>query len=252
MSSVAGPHGPSGPRRLRPVPNPPQQQSALPPQTAPRSTAVESTASEPGATVAGAPGSDAVRRALRAFTAPTPVMLDEGAAPARLAPFAVRLDLEVPANALDYPRLARAAAPADEDDTEEPLATGRFVLLHDPRCPVEWEGVFRIVAFLRASVDASMAADPTLTLVAWDWLVEQLEHHHAGAIAAAGTVTRTASQSFGRLEQRPALDTVEIRASWTIDPRPHGMDLAAIGATADRHVAAFCGLALQAVGLPQF
>lgn len=124
------------------------------------------------------------------------VTVEETPAPQRLAPHAVAMLGEVL-----------------EGDDE--LASGRFVLLHDPDGQEPWGGTFRIVSFVRASVEMEMATDPVLTEVAWSWLLEALDDRGAAWAAPSGTVTRTASQSFGSLQDRPPVGEVEIRASWT-------------------------------------
>ena len=60
-----------------------------------------------------------------------------------------------------------------------------------------------------------MAADPVLTAVTWSWLEESLDDRGANWSAASGTVTRTSSESFGALDERPPVGEVELRASWT-------------------------------------
>src|SRR5438093_5809214 len=111
--------------------------------------------------------------------------LEEIPAPSRLAPFAVALGAEVMASAAAV-RLARVhgesaatatdVAASSEDDE---LATGRFILLHDPDGSAVWDGQFRIVTYIRAQLDAEMGNDAMLGSVAWTWLVEALDNHAA-------------------------------------------------------------------------
>jgi hypothetical protein len=68
-----------------------------------------------------------------------------------------------------------------------------------------------------------------LTEVAWSWLVEALDERGAQSRAESGTVTRTASQSFGAIEDRPPSGDVEIRASWTPETPDIGPHLEAWG-----------------------
>jgi hypothetical protein len=42
------------------------------------------------------------------------------------------------------------------------VASGRFVVLHDPAGQDGWRGDTRIVAFVSADVESEMAADPAL------------------------------------------------------------------------------------------
>ncbi|MDQ0864429.1 hypothetical protein QF036_002010 [Arthrobacter globiformis] len=179
--------------------------------------------------------------------------LDEIPAPARLAPFAVALGAEVivpsggkdrspvhgPA-AMGLARSAAAGASAGDDaDDGEELATGRFILLHDPDGSAVWGGEFRIVTYIRAQLDAEMGNDEMLGSVAWTWLVEALETHNAPYSAAGGTATRVLSESFGTLADRPASIDIELRASWT----PASADVQA-------HLEAWSDMVCTFAGLP--
>ncbi|KNH21120.1 enoyl-CoA hydratase [Arthrobacter sp. ZBG10] len=173
--------------------------------------------------------------------------LAEIPAPARLAPFAVALGAEVMAHgagtaatALHGPAamaLAAAAGSAGDDDTE--LATGRFILLHDPDGSAVWDGEFRIVTYIRAELEAEMGNDEMLGTVAWTWLVEALENHKADYRAAGGTATRVLSESFGTLSERPGTIDIELRASWT----PATADVTA-------HLEAWSDMVCTFAGLP--
>ena len=106
----------------------------------------------------------------------------------------------------------------------EDLGTGRLVVLHDPDGQGAWEGTFRIVAFVKATLEPEMAADPMLAEVGWTWLTEALDSHGAAFTNISGTVTRVTSESFGGLADRPLEGQIEIRVSWTpLDPdlAPH-------------------------------
>jgi hypothetical protein len=160
-----------------------------------------------------AEGPEAFRRAvaaLRGARLRPEIVLQEAPAPQRLAPWAVALTADVIAD--------------DADDEAEDLATGRFVVLHDPNGHETWDGEFRIVTFARASVEPDVASDPMLPSVGWSWLIEALEGRGAPYTSPSGTVTRVSSESFGSLTDRPASAEVEVRASWTaLDPdlTPH-------------------------------
>lgn len=169
--------------------------------------------------------------------------LDEIPAPARLAPFAVALGAEVvgpgdgtPA-AVHGPAAAALAPAAGSDDVE--LATGRFILLHDPDGSEVWGGEFRIVTYIRAQLEPDMGNDEMLGSVAWTWLVEALENHRAPYRSAGGTATRVLSESFGTLADRPGTIDVELRASWT----PEGRDIGA-------HLEAWADMVCTFAGLP--
>lgn len=148
--------------------------------------------------------------------------LDEIPAPSRLAPYAVALGAEVmapshrpAAGAVHGPAAAALAKASGGDDSEDELATGRFILLYDPDGSAVWDGEFRIVTYIRAQLDAEMGNDEMLGSVAWTWLVDALENHRAPYRAAGGTATRVLSESFGTLAGRPESIDIELRASWT-------------------------------------
>lgn len=94
-------------------------------------------------------------------------------------------------------------------------ATGRLVYLYDPSGQPAWSGCHRLVAFARVDIDAPMAADPMLSDVVWEWLLEALSAHRARASALGGTVTTTTSHRFGALQDAPPAYEVELRCSWT-------------------------------------
>ncbi|MEV7574268.1 DUF3000 domain-containing protein [Pseudarthrobacter sp. NPDC089323] len=173
--------------------------------------------------------------------------LAEIPAPARLAPFAVALGAEVmapgattPSTPLHGPAaMALAAAQGSGDDSETELATGRFILLHDPEGSDVWDGEFRIVTYIRAELEPEMGNDEMLGTVAWTWLVEALENHKAPYRAAGGTATRVLSESFGTLAERPGSIDIELRASWT----PASPDVTA-------HLEAWSDMVCTFAGLP--
>jgi hypothetical protein len=138
--------------------------------------------------------------------------------PQRIAPFAHALTAEV------------------VSDGEE-LATGRFVVLHDPSGPESWSGTYRIVTFVRAELEREVGSDPMLGQVGWSWLEDALSGH-AEYTAAGGTVTRVISESFGALSGRGAITEIEVRASWTPLDDPA------------RHLQAWANLLCTVAGLP--
>ncbi len=156
-----------------------------------------------GRTGAGGPGPSVVERAtasLRGARTRPEVRLAEVPAPARVAPFAIALSADV----------VRTAG-GEEDD----LATGRFVLLHDPAGQESWEGDLRVVTFARAELDPETGADPLLGDVGWSWFLDALAEGGAEHVAAGGTVTRVLSESYGSLAERPPTVELEVRASWS-------------------------------------
>lgn len=160
---------------------------------------------------------------LRAIRVRPEITLTEAPAPARLAPHALAINADL---ALDH------------DDDGDDLASGRFVLLHDPQGQQAWAGTFRAVTFIKADVDPEMTSDPLLTVVGWTWLTDALAEHGASHVMASGTVTRVASESFGELSDREPAAEIEIRASWT-----------PVGPIAP-HFEAWCDLLSMCAGLP--
>ena len=126
-------------------------------------------------------------------------------------------------------------APYDEDE----LASGRFVLLHDPSVPDPWDGAWRAVTFARAELEPELANDPMLGAVGWSWLTDALASHHLGYTAEAGTVTRVVSESFAGLADRPASVEMEVRASWT-----------PVAGNVGAHLVAWSDLLCTIAGLP--
>jgi len=133
---------------------------------------------------------------LRAERLRPEIVLTEVPAPQRIAPHA-------------------AAFTADVVVGDDELATGRFVLLHDPAGQDAWEGTFRAVTFVRAALEPEMGSDAVLAEVGWTWLEESLAGAGAQLVAPGGTVTRVLSESFAGLADREPTVEMEIRASWT-------------------------------------
>jgi hypothetical protein len=151
--------------------------------------------------------------------------LQEVPAPKRLAPYAVAVSAEIGRH-------------------DEQVASGRFVVLHDPDGQEGWRGDTRVVAFVSADVEAEMAADPALAQVGWSWLTDALGDRGARHHAAGGTVTRTVSCRFGQIEDGDEASEVEVRASWTPLPDDDGvLDLGV-------HLLAWCDLLCATAGLP--
>lgn len=168
------------------------------------------------------------------------IQLEEVPAPARLAPFAVAFGAEVYGRGAAGPgaqhgssrMLLRPSGP-------EELATGRFVLLHDPTGSEAWNGRFRIVTYTRARLDDAMGNDHLVGSVAWTWFTESLADHGARHHSAGGTATRILSESYGTLADRPDGVDVELRASWT----PETPEVR-------RHLEAWCEMVCTFAGLP--
>lgn len=138
------------------------------------------------------------------------VRLTEVPAPTRLAPQAVAMTADI----------------VDASDDED-VATGRFVLLHDPAEPEPWGGSWRVVTFARAELEPEVIGDPMLGAVGWSWLTDALEAHGVEVGNLAGTVTHVVSESFGDLDDREQSVEMEVRASWSPRDREIGAHLEA-------------------------
>src|SRR5271154_6804172 len=152
-------------------------------------------------------------------------------APKRLAPYATAI-----------------AAAVRRDDAD--VAWGRLVLLYDPDGQEGWDGVFRLVAYIRADVEPEIAADPLLGEVGWGWLSEALDAHVAGYAVPSGTVTRVITEGFGAKRDELPLTGFELRASWSPPGpgnSPDDNDLGTLDLSA--HFSAWCDCLAAAAGL---
>ncbi|MBP2375257.1 DUF3000 domain-containing protein [Paeniglutamicibacter psychrophenolicus] len=161
------------------------------------------------------------------------IRLQEIPAPARLAPYALALSADV------HERVARSKAETAAPVHAEELATGRFVLLHDPAGSALWDGTFRIVTYIRARMESEMGNDTMLGSVAWTWLLDSLNESGADYRQAGGTTTRVLSESYGTLADRPETIDIELRASWT--PGDHDIST---------HLEAWADMVCTFAGLP--
>jgi len=157
---------------------------------------------------------------LRAAAPRPEILLEEIAAPQRLAPFAFALS-------------ATVLRSGDE------VASGRLILLHEPAGHDAWRGDLRLVTLVTSEVEADMAGDPLLPAVAWTWLIDALDQHEAGYTAIGGTITQTASTRFGELAGPAPTADLEMRASWT----PTSTDTTA-------HLLGWCAMLASTAGLP--
>jgi hypothetical protein len=159
-------------------------------------------------------------------------LFEDVPAPKRLAPYATAI-----------------AATVQRDGAD--VAWGRLVLLYDPDGQKGWEGVFRLVAYVRADVEPEMAADPLLGEVGWSWLSEALNAHVPGYAVPSGTVTRVITEGFGAKRDELQLTGFELRASWSpAGPGNRGAgdsDLDTLDLPA--HISAWCDCLSAAAGL---
>ncbi len=157
---------------------------------------------------------------LRAAAARDEILLEETAAPQRLAPYAFALS---------------ATVLRDGDE----VASGRLILLHEPDGHDAWRGTLRLVTLITAELEDDLSGDPLLPEVAWTWLTDGLDQQGAAYTAIGGTITQTASTRFGELAGPPPTADLEIRASWT----PTSDDLGA-------HLQGWCVMLASTAGLP--
>ncbi|MFC6344253.1 DUF3000 domain-containing protein, partial [Nocardioides hankookensis] len=157
------------------------------------------------------------------------ILCEEMPAPQRIAPWASALSADVTIDGVD-------------------VGTGRIILLHDPAGNDAWSGTFRCVAYARAEVDLELITDPMLAMVGWTWITEALDEDHASYVAASGTVTRVATESFGGMADEGGTAQIEIRASWTPVTPEDAPDLAPLDLAP--HVEAWGELLCTSAGLP--
>ena len=166
---------------------------------------------------------EAFTRAVAGLRAAAPreeILLEEIAAPQRLAPYGFALS---------------ATVLRDGDE----VASGRLILLHDPAGHDAWRGNLRLVTLITAELESDLAGDPLLPAVAWTWLTDGLEQHGAAYTAIGGTITQTTSTRFGELAGPAPTADLEVRASWT----PTADDFTA-------HLLGWCVMLASTAGLP--
>nr|WP_194948248.1 DUF3000 family protein [Actinomyces trachealis] len=131
---------------------------------------------------------------------------------------------EVPGPSGIAPFTAAISAATQLESDGQAVASGRFVVLHDPAGQSAWDGDLRVVVQVRTRIEDAMVSDGALGRAAWSWLTESLSQAGVGYRALVGTVTRVVSETFGSLELSDASAQAEIRASWsptTTDLGPH-------------------------------
>ena len=144
---------------------------------------------------------------LRSVTPRSEIILEEVPAPQKLAAFSFAFSADVSNGLLG--------------ESEDEIASGRFVLLHEPGGQDTWEGEFRCVTFVRADVDPAMQEDPLLPEVGWSWFLESITNAGCEFNAPSGTVTRVSSASFGKLSTRHDESDMEIRHSLSPIAKTH-------------------------------
>ena len=164
---------------------------------------------------------------------------------------AVRVRSEVSWQEIPPPaRLAPYTWAASADlftESEDEVASGKFIVLHDPAGNDSWDGDVRVVTLMQAQLEPEFAVESMLGDVAWSWVTESLESMGATSHALGCTITRVVSQSYGALAARPTSVDVEMRASWTPDDHQLAPHFAAWTAI----LAAAGGLPPRPMDLPQ-
>ena len=165
---------------------------------------------------------------LRSVTPRSEIILEEVPAPQKLATYSFAFSADVSNGLLG--------------DAEDEVASGRFVLLHEPGGQDTWDGEYRCVTFVRADVDSIMQEDPMLPENGWNWFLEALDTAGCELTAPSGTVTRVASSSFGKLSPRSDEAEIEIRASWT--------PIISSANEIMKHITGWCNLISEIAALP--
>jgi len=165
---------------------------------------------------------------VRTFTPRSEIILEEVPAPQKLATYSFAFSADVSNGLLG--------------DAEDEVASGRFVLLHEPGGQDTWDGEYRCVTFVRADVDSIMQEDPMLPENGWNWFLEALDTAGCELTAPSGTVTRVASSSFGKLSPRSDEAEIEIRASWT--------PIISSPTEIMKHITGWCNLISEIAALP--
>jgi hypothetical protein len=165
---------------------------------------------------------------VRTFTPRSEIILEEVPAPQKLATYSFAFSADVSNGLLG--------------DAEDEVASGRFVLLHEPGGQDTWDGEYRCVTFVRADVDSIMQEDPMLPENGWNWFLEALDTAGCDLTAPSGTVTRVASSSFGKLSPRSDEAEIEIRASWT--------PIISSANEIMKHITGWCNLISEIAALP--
>jgi hypothetical protein len=142
------------------------------------------------------------------------------------------------------PQAIAVAATVGDGASDAELGGGRFVLLFDPEGQPGWDGMFRVICYVRADLEPEMAADPLINAVGWSWLTEALEARTAGYLNISGTVTTVVTQGFGAKQDEPIATGFELRASWSPSTEARGEP--ELGG----HLAAWCEVLCAAAGLP--
>jgi hypothetical protein len=155
---------------------------------------------------------------------------------------------DIPAPKRLAPYASAIAATVERDGAD--VAWGRLILLYDPDGQDAWNGVFRLVAYVRADVEPEIAADPLLGEVGWSWLSEALDAHVPGYAVPSGTVTRVITEGFGAKRDELPLTGFELRASWSpTGPGNHADDNDLETLDLSAHISAWCDCLSAAAGL---
>ncbi len=216
-------------------------------QVRPDGVGAQDAASAFGAIVDGLRSGQEMVRALR-----PELTFEDVPAPRTLAPFAAAVGVFI-------------------RESDDEIASGRFIVLYDPAGQEGWEGPLRVIVYIRADLEPEITVDPLLGEVAWSWLTEALDSRGIQYTAPSGTVSRVLTEGFGGKRGEQPVSGMEIRASWspaTGGPASGGSHRAGpsaetgagaagfpavagqpLPALAD-HLAAWCAAVCSASGLP--
>lgn len=134
---------------------------------------------------------------------------------ANLRPELVVRQIDAPKGLAENAIAFTAEVEHSADHSHTSPGTGRFVLLWDPKPQEAWTGNFRIVCFVKSSLEVHIAGDERIADVALAWLSDALRNNRAVGESAAGTTTRIVSSGFGTLAAEPDHGELELRASWS-------------------------------------
>src|SRR5690625_5938440 len=84
----------------------------------------------------------------------------------------------------------------------EALAVGRFILLYDPHYSDVWDGNFRIVTYIRTSLESDLGEDPLVSEVLCFWWLEPLMETAPTYGQPGGEEGREYFQGFGWFDKK--------------------------------------------------
>src|SRR5699024_10452931 len=92
---------------------------------------------------------------------------------------------------------------------------GRYILLYYNQHSDIWDCNFRIMTYIRTSIESDLGEEPMVSEVAWTWIMEALDEADATYRQPGGTATRVLSEGFGMLDHQYETIDLELHAWWT-------------------------------------